>query len=525
LFVDQVAAREAQRPFAFALDVGTSGVRAALYDVRAREIAGTHVRRERAFDTTAGGGSEIDAEAAFADVVRVVDAALQLAGELTASVESVAISCFWHSLVGVGRDGRALTPVLGWADTRAVAGVEELRRLADELSTHARTGCRFHPGYWPAKILWLRRTRADIVRDVYCWMSFGEFIALRLSGQADARATTASISQASGTGLLNQHTRAWDGPLLAALQLDAGQLPRLPETGAATFELAGEYAARWTALRRSVWFAAVGDGAANNVGAGCVTRDEAALMVGTSGAMRLLFAGDPPASLPESLWCYRADARRVVVGGALSDGGGLYGWMRRALAFDESSTGKHGLHLSTKAGERFDAQALEDALASLEPDAHGLTVLPFWAGERSTGWNADARGAILGLTMHTRPLEILRAGLEAIAYRFALVADALSNVAPFAQIRASGGALVASPVWTQIIADALGRPVQLADVREASSRGAVLLALEAQGEIKSIAEMSATPITIYEPDASRHARYAEAVERQEKFYQLLVNHS
>ena len=61
-------------------------------------------------------------------------------------------------------------------------------------------------------------------------------------------------------------------------------------------------------------------------------------------------------------------------------------------------------------------------LKILEPDAHGLTVLPFWAGERSPGWSTEARGAILGLTQRTQPIEILRAAMEAIAYRFALIA-------------------------------------------------------------------------------------------------------
>jgi len=83
----------------------------------------------------------------------------------------------------------------------------------------------------------------------------------------------------------------------------------------------------------------IGDGAANNIGGGCSTRDKIALMVGTSGAMRVVYEGQPPPQLPPELWCYRADRNRVVVGGALSDGGGLYHWLTSALTLSDNPAG------------------------------------------------------------------------------------------------------------------------------------------------------------------------------------------
>jgi gluconokinase len=221
--------------------------------------------------------------------------------------------------------------------------------------------------------------------------------------------------------------------------------------------------------------------------------------------MRVLWEDEPPAVLPSGLWSYRADRRRIVVGGALSDGGGLYGWMKDALAI------------------KTDAEEVESALAAVEPDGHGLTLLPFWAGERSMGWAASARGAILGLTMHTRPIEILRAAMEAIAYRFTLIAGALDGFAlEGAKTVASGGALRASPLWAQMLADVLGRPLTVSGVRESSSRGTALLALEATGKIKSIADAHAPLAQTYEPDMARHARYRAGQERQQKLYEQLI---
>jgi gluconokinase len=170
-----------------------------------------------------------------------------------------------------------------------------------------------------------------------------------------------------------------------------------------------------------------------------------------------------------------------------------------------------------------DAEETERAIGLMQADAHGLTILPFWTGERSTGWHTEARGAILGLTMHTQPLDILRAAMEAIAYRFALIADALATFAPFKAIVATGGALQASRTWTQIIADVLGRPLLLSEVREASSRGAVLLALEAAGLVESIESVAAPALETYEPDMKRHALYRAAMKRQQKYYELLMD--
>jgi gluconokinase len=220
--------------------------------------------------------------------------------------------------------------------------------------------------------------------------------------------------------------------------------------------------------------------------------------------MRVLFEGEPPVVLPSELWCYRAGAGRVVLGGALSDGGGLYEWMKETLALDVEDA------------------MIEHALDGMQPDAHGLTVMPFWAGERSTGWHASARGAIMGLTMHTRPLDMMRAAMEAVAYRLALIAGTLDEFAPDATIVASGGALRASRVWTQILADVMGRPLALSGVDEASSRGAVLLALEATGKIGSIADAPISFAQTFEPDPSRHAFYRAGMERQREMYERLV---
>jgi gluconokinase len=482
-----------------ALDISTSSVRAALYDVGGDEVPGAEVQLARTLHTTPDGGAELGAREAIEQVISTIDALFARDEAKRARIELVAISCFWHSLIGVDGEGCALTPVFGWADVRAWASAKELRERFDERLMHARTGCRFHPSYWPAKLRWLQAERTNITREVRCWMSLGEFLLLTLFGE-----TAASVAMASGTGAFNLRSCAWDEELIEWLGLSVEQLPLVAAERQTFKRLKNEYARRWPQLREARWFPALPDGAANNVGAGCTTRRRAALMVGTSGAMRVLSEAEPPAAIPSELWCYRVDRKRILLGGALSDGGGLHAWMRETLGLGS------------------DAEKMERALGSMEPDAHGLTLLPFWAGERSTGWHASARGAMLGLTMHTKPLDILRAAMEAVAYRFALIADALEALFPDASIIASGGALHASQTWTQIIADAMGRPLALSGVQEASSRGVVLLALEAAGMIESLADVAAPVLQTYEPEMTRHALYRAALKRQQNYYQLLI---
>ena len=488
-------------PVVLAFDLGTSGVRAALFDARGKEIEGSQAALASGFHSELGTGSDANADALVSFVAQAIDVAVARAEIFVSRIDYVAASCFWHSLVGVDDAGRAVTPLLGWADTRAADAVTELRSRFDESEAHPRTGARFHPSYWPAKLLWLSSNRGELFRKVNRWLSFSDYLFLQLFGDA-----TTSVSMASATGLFDQRKCEWDGELMATLGIAAEQLPPLASSGQIVKGLREEYALRWPLLDRAAWFPAIGDGAANNIGAGCVDSTRASLMIGTSGAMRVLFAGSPPQSLPSELFCYRADRDRVVIGGALSDGGGLHAWMKDTLLLN------------------YDDDEMETSLALMEPDAHGLTVLPFWSGERATGWSASARGAIIGLTASTKPIEILRAAMEAVSYRFALLDRALDPVAPNAIVVASGNALLASRLWTQMMADVIGRRIELSRPREASCRGAALLALETIGTIGSIEIVQSEPGEIFAPDLTRHEAYARAIARQQTLYERLISH-
>ena len=481
-----------------AVDVGSSSVRCSLYGGTGTLVEGTGVAFPHVFATTRDGGATLDADELCELVFKAIDETLGHAGESVGEIAGVALSTFWHSVLGVDRRGTPTTPVFTWADRRAADAAGELRERLDEAAVHRRTGCVLHSSYLPAKLLWLSRSHPEAFENAERWISPGEYLYLRLFGEA-----WASTSMASGTGLFDQNREVWDGEVLRALPVGEEQLSRISDEPARG--LLGKWARRWPALAEAPWFPAVGDGVCSNVGSGCTGRQRLALMVGTSGAMRMLWRADS-VEVPEELWCYRCDPKRFVSGGALSDGGNLVVWLRKTLRLPEP-------------------EETEKLLAAMEPDAHGLTFLPLLAGERGPGWADRANGTIAGLSTATTPVDILRAAMEAVALRVALVAEKLDEAFPEEangrHVVATGGGLLGSRTWTRIMADALGRPITASAVPEASSRGAALLALETLGGPR-VEDVEAPLGKTYEPDFSHHAVYEEALARQRELYDVVA---
>ena len=427
---------------------------------------------------------------------RIVQSAIDgaVAG-IRGDIDVVSTAAFWHSLVGLDAEGRAITAVLPWTDTRAFAEATALRERLDEGAIHARTGCRLHPTYWPARLRWFKAHDPRTFARVRRWTSFTSYLHQRWLGRSSE-----SLSQASGTGMYVSSSAPWDPELCRTCDVEPQQLGTIVDADASGGELGVREARRWPALKRARWIPALGDGAVNNVGAGCTDGARAALMIGTSGALRVAWPTDAPPSVPSGLWRYWLDRRRVVVGGALSNGGNLVAWMRDTLG--------------VSVDRRLDAR-----LARMQPDAHGLTVLPFLAGERSPDYRPNAQAVFAGLRLATTRDDLVRAALEAVAYRFLAIFRPLTTVKSTAHIVATGTALRSSTVWAQILADVLGKPIALPAEGELTSRGAAIIGLEQLGGTEP-----ATPLRIaktFTPDRRAHAVYAAAAKRQQTLIERL----
>jgi len=472
-----------------ALDVGTSSARASLYDGRGEPLRGRFHQVTYRPRVTADGGVEHDPTVLLDAVIACLDAVTSRRRRRPVDVRAVGVTTFWHGLLGFADNGRPVTPVYTWADSRAAGEAARLRASADEDRLHARTGCHFHASYWPAKLAWLARTQPALVHRVARWGSFGEHLELTLFGEA-----ATSVSMASGTGLFDIAACAWDAESLELADVAGERLFPVVDRGEGRHGVRAPWAARWPALRDVPWYPAVGDGAASNVGAGCVAPDRIALNLGTSAALRMV----PPdaAPPPRGLWRYSIDRKTPLLGGATSEGGNVLAWCRDVLRLPNDA-------------------ALERALVAKAADGHGLTVLPFLAGERAPGWRADKRAVIAGLSLDTNALDIVHAALEAVALRLALVYQRLRACAPREHvIVASGGAIARSPAWTRMLADVLGHAIARSSEPEATSRGAALLALQSLGVLPDLARAAGPVTESVAPDPARHARYARALERQ-----------
>lgn len=476
------------QPAILALDIGSSSIRASLFDHAGGLLHGTSARIEREFRALRGGGSQLDPDECVDQVVALIDSVLKKGKGF--DITHVATCALWHSLIGVDARGRPTTNVLGWADTRSRKYSAILKKSFDESIIHNRTGAHFHSSFWPAKLLWLRKERPGSFARTDLWLSLSDYLALKLCGLA-----VTSISMASGTGVFDQGRCDWDGELLRFLGVRRSQLPAIAHS---PIELSATFANRWPRLRHALWFPSIGDGAADHIGSCGIGKTKASLMVGTSAAMRVAYQGERPANIPNGLWCYRIDGTRVIVGGALSDGGNLYQKFKRELKVPNDA---------------------EDQMRSRGAARHGLTVLPFFFGERSTGYREDARGAIAGSDPDADAIDLLQAAMEGVAYRLAEIDDRLRKIARVKTIVVSGGALRDSAVWRQIIADVLGRDLALADTLESASRGAVLLALESLGRIDNIDRFSSSEFSVLEYHPSCHAAYRVARKQHQAAYE------
>lgn len=474
------------------LDIGSSSVRALLFDTRARPIPGAVVTRAYEYETMPPGAATFDAEWLRGEVESCIDAIL--AHPQAAEIQAVGVDTFVGNALGIDARGAPLTPIYLYADTRCAEDVATLRaRLPD---MHQRTGTLMHTAYLPGRLAWLRREQPELFACVERWVDFGAYLYGAWLGK-----TLCSYSVASWSGLLNRASLTWDEDWLKELDIPASALPALLDYTDAQAGLRPEYARRWPALRNVPFFLPVGDGASANIGSGCVDRSEIALTIGTTAALRVV-TGEALPPVPPGLWSYRVDRGLHLIGGATSEGGSVYGWALDTLRVDQAAD-------------------LDDQLAARPPDAHGLTFLPLLAGERSPGWRADATGAITGLRLSTTPLDILQAAMEGVALRLALVARQLEGVAaPGAAIIASGGAFK-SRAWAGMIANALNRPLSITRESEITARGTAVLILRALG-LGQLNEFPPTSDTVIEPDPARADHMRAALERQQHLYDALL---
>ena len=511
----EIDVQDAVPPLVLALDVGSTASRGMVFDAHGRPV-GRRAKVAHGFTVAPDGTSEIDPDQVVAELREIIDT-LTRALDGT-PVAGVALDTFASSLVAVDTQGAPLTPCYTYADSRCGHHVDSLREEVSEEEIQQRTGTRMHSSYWPARLRWLAAERPEVVDAAALYLSLGDYVLRSLTG-----AVATGTSSAAWTGMVDRHTADWAPEVVALAGISLNQLPpvhHLDQPLGITAERAAELASTWPELADARWFAAVADGFAANVGLGAHDETTIGASCATSGALRVLIR-DLPDELPAGLWCYRVSHDRALLGGALNDVGRALAWADGALATEAATGTATGATTHTAGEPAYDhaGDALTAALMS-EPQESTPLVLPFFTGERSTGWASHARAVVTGLGEGSSAVEVYRGVAEGIALAYGRIESELRVAAPQAQQLVCGGRVSTDrPELLQMMADAMQTPVTPVTIKRSTLRGCALLALETLAPGVESARPPHGETLIPHPQRRRH--YADRLDRFERVYEAL----
>ena len=384
----------------------------------------------------------------------------------------VSFSAAMHSVIAVDASGTPLTRSITWADNRAAAWAERIKRDWAGDAIYRRTGTPIHPMSPLAKLVWLREEQPAVFTQAARFIGIKEYVFFRLFGSY-----LVDHSIASATDLLNLAALDWDegAVMLAGVRRD--QLSTLVPTTHHVQGLAPSVAQHLGIAADTPFVVGANDGVLSNLGVDAIRPGEVAVTIGTSGAMRAVV--DKPLTDPSGrTFCYALTERHWVVGGPVNNGGIILRWVRDEFAAAESETAKRlGIdpyEVLTRIAERISA------------GAEGLLFHPYLAGERAPLWNANLRGSFFGLAMHHRKEHMIRAVLEGVIFNLHSILPAVESlVGTSTSIKATGG-FARSGLWRQMMADVFNRDVVVPESFESSCLGAAVLGLYALGRIDSL---------------------------------------
>lgn len=498
---------ERQQAF-IGIDIGTTGCRASAYDGDANFLAGSS--EEYPLITPAAAWAEQDPEVIYQAVARTTRKTTQALQEKGVPVAGLCMSSVMHSLMPVDEKGRALHNMLIWADSRSQRYARELEAVFGGTNLYRRSACPLHPMYPLSKVLWFRHERPDIFSRAARFVGIKEYVWHRLFGSY-----VVDRSIATTTAMYNPESQSWDGELLAYLGIGADKLSEIVPTTYTARSLRREAAEFFGIGESTPVVIGASDGVLSSLGAGTVRPGQITVMIGTSGAVRMI-SDTPRIDEKERLWCYNLTESLWVLGGAINNGGVAFRWARDKFASQEQ-------HVADKLG--LDAYEILSRYAEKKKaGSDGLVVLPFFSGERAPYYNANARGVVFGLNLNHGKRHLIRATLEGICYSICSVFNALQEVVGEAkEIRASGS-FTRSRLWAQILTDILGKPIQVPGEPEGAAFGAAALGMHALGRLRDLRDIGKF-IRIketYRPDQESHAVYNDLFAIYERLYRRLV---
>lgn len=488
-----------------AFDLGTSGLKAAVISSRAAVVDSEIVP----LDVTLlpGGGAEQRPADWWAAMVKAATALWARGTAKAEHVVGIALSSQWGGTVAVDRQGTPLRPALIWMDSR---GRDESRRLAGGFPSIDGYGA-FKALSWIRKtggvpslsgkdpvghIAWLKRHERATYDAAHCFLEPKDWVNLKLTGRAAASFDSIVLHWATDNRDIN--AIRYDDAMLKLAELDRAKLPELIPAASVVGELTREAAAS-LGLSTKVKVASGGaDMHTAAIGAGTVADYEAHLCLGTSSWL-LAHVPFKKADLNHNM----ASLPAAIPG--------------RYLFCNEQESAAGGLKFVAETLlKRTDYLAMFDEAEQAPAGSDGLTWLPWLHGERSPVDDSKVRGGFAGLSLGHEQRDVIRAVLEGVAFNTRWLQKHLEDNLgrQLAAVTVVGGG-ARSPLWCQIHADVLGRPVkqaeapQMTNARGAGALGLVALGLLSWGDVHALVPIAKT----FEPRPEFKSLYDDRFEQ------------
>jgi gluconokinase len=393
-----------------------------------------------------------------------------------------------HSLIPVDKNGMPLSKMLTWADVRSTDIAEKIRASSTGEDIYRRTGTPIHPMSPLCKITWLRKNHRDLFNKTYKFISIKELVWYRLFNEFKV-----DISIASATGLFDIDSNEWYKQSLELAGIQSGNLSTPVSTSYTRHDCNAAIADLLKINKDVAFIIGASDGCLANIGSFTINKNEAAITIGTSAAIRKMNK-EPVYNFNAMTFNYKLEDDLFVCGGPISNGGNVVQWYLKNF-------------LNKNEIDSEDYKSLFEEVEKAKPGANGLIFLPYLNGERAPHWDANSCGAFFGLRAEHVRANFSRAVVEGICYALNDVLKTIDTDNNITQLNVSGG-FVASKTWMQILADITGKKICLVQTSDASATGAAYLGLKA---MKFIADydslLTNNEMQFLEPNITNHKLY------------------
>lgn len=442
------------------IDIGTTNIKSVIITTSGELV--NEFDQSHELHSPQTGYKEQDPEKILTSVITIIKKSLEsLRADHVA--KAISFSSAMHSVMAIDKNGNALTPLITWADTRAHKIAHDLKFTEQGKRIYEKTGTPVHAMSPLCKIAWIKKEQPHIFQNAAKFISAKEYIFFRLFNQL-----IIDHSIASATGLFNIETLDWDPEALEFAGITNSQLSDpVPITTSLT-DLNEIYQTQIPLSNQTLFIIGGSDGCMANLGSFAVNNNEAAITIGTSGAVRRLSSKKIIDDQQQSFQ-YRLDESVYIIGGAINNGGIALQWFLGQ--FYDDNIGKK------------DISTIVEEIKKVPAGADGLVFLPYVFGERSPVWDASATGTFSGISSHHTKTHFLRAVIEGICFSLLQVMKMVEkNGPPINTVFASGG-FIQSEIWVQTLTDILQKKITINTGVDASALGAAFVALKKLGFI------------------------------------------